>query len=74
MQKSIYIIEFFGKKSDWECWLETFLSWGKRKSYKNLLIGEGSTKELGMIPMQENYGEAIEGSTGLNKKYFSYVI
>ena len=68
-EKCIHIIEFVGNKSNWECWLETFLSWGKRKGYEKLLVGIQSTRGVDKVPMQDKQ-EALEGDTDFNKKVF----
>ena len=36
--KAICVLEFSGKKSDWEGWSEKFLARAKRKGYKQLLL------------------------------------
>ena len=51
--KSIRVIEFSGRTSDWEGWSEKFLARGKRKDYKKLLLG----KER--IPTQSEYEKAV---------------
>ena len=38
--KAIRVLEFSGKKSDWEGWSEKFLARAKRKGYKQLLLGK----------------------------------
>ena len=51
--KSIWVIEFSGKTSDWEGWSEKFLVWGKRKEYKKLLLGKVS------VPTQSEYEKTV---------------
>ena len=67
-EKSIRIIEFSGKKTDWDSWSEKFLSRGKRKGYKKLLVSTGTTPGVDKIPTQEEYDEALEGDDDLDKK------
>jgi hypothetical protein len=38
--KSICVLEFNGKTSDWEGWSEKFKARAKRKGYKDLLLGK----------------------------------
>ena len=38
--KSIRVLEFSGKTTDWEGWSEKFLARGKRAGYKHLLTGK----------------------------------
>ena len=47
--KSIRVLEFSGKTTDWEGWSEKFLAHGKRAGYKNLLTGKET------IPTVEQY-------------------
>ena len=51
--KSICVIGFIGKTSDWEGWSEKFKARAKRKGYKNMLIGRE------MIPTESEYQGAI---------------
>ena len=37
--KSIRVIGFIGKTSDWEGWSEKFKARAKRKGYMNMMIG-----------------------------------
>ena len=37
-EKSIRIIEFSGKQSDWDGWSEKFLAKAEHKGYKKLLL------------------------------------
>ena len=67
-EKSIHIIEFSGKKTDWNSWSKKFLLHGKWKGYKKLLVSTGTTHVVDKIPMQEEYQNALEGDEGLDKK------
>ena len=67
-EKSIRIIEFSGKKTDWDSWSEKFLSRGKQKGYKKLLVSTGTTPGVDKIPTQEEYDEALEGNNNLDKR------
>ena len=51
--KSIRVIEFTGKTSDWEGWSEKFKARAKRKKYKNMLIDRET------IPTESKYQGAI---------------
>ena len=66
-EKSICTIEFSGKKTDWDSWSEKFLLHGKQKGHKKLLVSNGSTSGLDKIPTQDEYNNALEGDTDLNK-------
>ena len=57
-EKSIHIIEFSGKKTDWDSWSKKFLSCGKWKGYKKLLVSTGTKPGVDKIPMQEEYESA----------------
>ena len=39
-ERTIKVIEFSGKKSDWFVWESKFLARAKRKGYKGLLLGK----------------------------------
>ena len=67
-EKSIRIIQFFGKKIDWDSWSEEFLSHGKQKVYKKLLVSTGTTPGVDKIPMQKEYESALKGDGDLNRK------
>ena len=67
-EKSICIIEFPGKKTDWDSWSEKFLLCGKQKGYKKLLGSTSTTPGVDKIPMQEEYDSALEGHDDLDKK------
>ena len=38
-EKSVRIIPFSGKKSDWRIWSRRFLAAAAKKKYKNVLLG-----------------------------------
>ena len=67
-EKSIHIIEFSGKKTDWDSWSEKFLLHGKWKGYKKLLVSTGTTPGVDKIPTQEEFDSALEGDDDLDKK------
>ena len=48
-EKSIRVIEFSGKSSDWKIWSRKFLARANRKGYKKLLTGEAT------IPSETSY-------------------
>ena len=58
------------KNSDWEWWLEKFLSQRKGKGYKKLLVGEESTNIVDKVPMQKEYDDVFEGKTDNEKKSY----
>ena len=66
--KSIHIIEFSGKKNDWDSWSKKFLLCGKWKGYKKLLVSTHTTPAVDKIPTQEEYENSLEGYDDLNKK------
>jgi hypothetical protein len=51
--KSIRVLEFNGKTSDWEGWSEKFKARAKRKGYKDLLLGKKN------IPTDNEYQQAL---------------
>ena len=51
--KSIRVLEFSGKTSEWEGWSEKFKARAKRKGYKDLLLGKKA------IPTDSEYKQAI---------------
>ena len=60
--------EFSGKKVDWECCFEKFISCGKCKVYKKLLVSSESMVGGDKVPMQDVYENALEGDMDLDKK------
>ena len=58
--KSIHIIKFSGKKTDWESWFMKFLLCSKHKWCKKLLVISGSVSGV-------KYNNALVGDTDLNK-------
>ena len=52
-EKSIQIIIYLYKKIDWDSWSEKFLSCGKQRGYKKLLVSNGSTSGVDKIPTQD---------------------
>ena len=67
-RKSIHIIEFLGKKTDWDRWPEKFLLCGKKKGCKKLFVSTGSMQGMDKSPMQHQYEEVLKGNEDLNKK------
>ena len=59
-KESIHVIEFLGKKSDWESWWYKFLSWGKKKGYKKLLARAGSTIGVANVPSQDKFEKSLQ--------------
>ena len=66
-RKSVHVIEFLGKKTDWESWSEKFLLCCKWKGYKKLLLSSGPTWVMEKIPTQDEYKNAMEGDTDIDK-------
>ena len=62
-EKSLQVIEFSGKKSDWKSWSVKFLACGDRRGYKKLLIGEGKTVGVDKVPTQTEYEMAALGTS-----------
>ena len=63
----MHIFDLSGKKTDWESWLKMFISCGKCKDYKKLLINFGSLSEVVKIPTQGEYENDLEGDMDLVK-------
>ena len=57
-KNSISITELLGKKAYWESWSERFLSCGKHKGNKKLLVSSGSPSGLDKISTQDEYENA----------------
>ena len=51
--KSIRVLNFSGRTTDWEGWSEKFLARSKRRGYKRLLIGKDT------VPMAKEYENAV---------------
>ena len=67
-EKSIYITEFSSKKVNCESSSEKFLSHGKQKGNKKLMVCSGSMSGMGKIPTQDEYKNSLEGDMDLDKK------
>ena len=61
------VIEVSRKKSNGESWLKKFLSCGKGKGYKKLLVSV-SIAGVNEVPAQDEYDGALEGDTDLDEK------
>ena len=72
-EKSISIIEFLGKKTDWENWSENFLSCGKWKGYKNFLVSNRSTSGVDKNPTQDEY-ESVMGQSLTQKNSVKFLV
>ena len=66
-EKRICIVEYLGKRADWESWSEQFLLHEKRKGCKKLLVSNRSMSGVDKIS-QDLYKDAMEGNTDLKKK------
>ncbi len=62
--KSIQLLVFYGKTSDWEGWSKKFLARGKRLGYKKLLLGRDK------IPTETEYQQAL---TSNEKDYMKHL-
>jgi len=62
-EKSIRIIEFSGKKSDYDGWREKFLAKAEYKGYRKLLLCKKDKVGYDRIPTEEEYDEAMDKST-----------
>ncbi len=60
--KTIRVLEFDGKASNWDGWSEKFMSRGKRKGYKKLLQGKEK------IPTNDKYELAVLGNSKEDEK------
>ena len=60
--KSIRVIEFSGRTTDWEGWSEKFLARAKRKGYKKLLVGKET------VPKVSAYADAEGKDDATSKK------
>ena len=52
-KKSLRIIEFTGKNSDWRVWSRKFLTWANQKGYKSVLVGKEQ------IPTESENDDAV---------------
>ena len=76
--RSICVINFSGRTSDWEGWSEKFLARSKKKGYKKFLTGKDD------IPTAEEYekavadvresGDNIIKFNGLNEETFEDIV
>ena len=64
--KSIRVIEFSGRTTDWEGWSEKFLARAKRKGYKKLLVGKET------VPNVSTYTDAEGKSDATSKKIVKF--
>ena len=72
-EKSVCIIEFPGKKADWESWSKKFLLHGKWKGYKKLLVNSASKLGMDEIPTQDEYHNTLKGNLDIEKKIINMV-
>ena len=66
--KSLRVIEFSGKRADWDAWSTKFLARASRKGYLKLLTGKGVTAGVDKIPTLAEYELAVLGSSDDDKK------
>ena len=62
-ERSLCVIEFSGKMSDWKSWSVKFLAHGSLRGYKKLLVGEGKTVGVDKVPTQTEFEMAEHGSS-----------
>ncbi len=62
-ERSLLVIEFSGKKSDWKSWSVDFMASGNRRGYKNLLVGQCKTVGVDKVPTETKFEEAEHGSS-----------
>ena len=67
-EKSIHIIEFSGKKKDWEGWFKKFFARERHKDYCTLLISADQRDGDGNIPINKEYDQAVGGTSANCKK------
>ena len=65
--KSFRVIEFSGKRSDWDAWSTKFMARANRKGYLKLLTGKGITTGRDKIPKLDELLLAELGSTDDDK-------
>lgn len=65
-EKSLRIIEFSGKKSDWKVWSRKFTARGNRKGYKSIFEGKDTIPTL---TQYENAALAKDTPTPIDKGY-----
>ena len=65
---SIHIIELSEKKNDWDSWSKNFLSHGKYKGCKKLLVITCNTPGVDNTSMQEEFESARERDEDLDNK------
>ena len=61
-ERSIRVLPFSGKSSDWKIWSRKFLARSNRKGYKNLLLGKD------IVPKESEYTLAIGEANAAEKK------
>ena len=66
--KSFRVIEFSGKRSDWDAWLTKFIAQANRKGYLKLLTGKGITMGRNKIPKHDELLLAKLGSSDEDKQ------
>ena len=57
-EKSIRIIEFSGKQSDWDGWSEKFLAKAEHKGYRKLLLCRKNKDGYDVIPTEDEFSAA----------------
>ena len=75
--KSICVLNFLGRTTDWEGWSDTFLARSKRKVYKKLLIGKErvpTSKEHEKAVAEGSAGNKIVRSNNAHKQVFGDII
>ena len=65
--KIIHMIEFSGKRSDWDGWSKRFLVQAKHKGYKKLLLGKRDQVRVNEITIQDECDLTVAGNSGQDK-------
>ena len=67
-EKVFISLNFWAKKNNWESWSKNFLLHGLWEGYKKLLVSNRSMSGIDKIITQDEYQNAMEGETDLDKK------
>ena len=62
-EMSIQIVQFFGKKSDWNDWSNKFLGWAKLRGYRKLFTKKGDYTGVDKILSQDECWKFLAGQS-----------